>query len=214
MFTGIIEEIGTVKAIGGGTHGIKLQITSGRLRKLAQLGDSIAINGTCLTVTSIDADSLCFDAVPETIRRTTLMKLKIADRVNLEDALRVGEPMGGHIVQGHVDAVGAVIRQIDDGVSVRLSVSLDTESMRYVVSKGSVCIDGVSLTVAEVGASSFTVAIIPSTWRDTVLNERSVGSEVNIETDVLGRYVERLLHYGSSSELTEDVLRRAGFITE
>ena len=211
MFTGIIEEVGRVKAIISAQAGMRLTINSERLRDLAKLGDSIAINGVCLTVTDILSDSLRFDAVPESMRRTTLGKLKAGDRVNLEDAVRVGEPMGGHIVQGHVDAIGTVRRLVDEGVSMLLSVDLDPDVLRYVVPKGSICVDGVSLTVAELTSSGFTVAIIPTTWRETVLADRAVGCVVNIETDVLGRYVERLLTASSTSSISEESLRQAGF---
>lgn len=211
MFTGIIEEIGRVKAISNGSRGAQLQINSDKLRLLAKMGDSIAINGACLTVTDISTGSLSFDAVPETMRRTALGHLKVDDRVNLEDAVRVGEPMGGHIVQGHVDAIGTISRLIEEGTSVRLSVSLDPAALRYVVPKGSICVDGVSLTVAEVNSAGFTVAVIPATWRDTVLCDRSVGSIVNVETDVLGRYVERLFAGAQTSSVSEESLRRAGF---
>ncbi|MHB1463212.1 MAG: riboflavin synthase [Armatimonadota bacterium] len=211
MFTGIIEEVGRVKAITSSQAGMRLTISSEKLRNLAKLGDSIAINGVCLTVTDILSDSLSFDAVPESMRRTTLGLLKAGDRVNLEDAVRVGEPMGGHIVQGHVDAIGTVRRLMDEGVSIRLSVDLEPDSLRYVVPKGSICVDGVSLTVADLTTSGFAVAIIPTTWRETVLAERGVGSSVNIETDVLGRYVERLLSGSTSNSVSEESLRRAGF---
>ncbi len=212
MFTGIIEEVGRVKAITSAQAGMRVTISSEKLRNLAKLGDSIAINGACLTVTDITTDSLSFDAVPESMRRTTLGLLKAGDRVNLEDAVRLGEPMGGHIVQGHVDAIGTVRRLMDEGVSVRLSVDIEPDALRYVVPKGSICIDGVSLTVADLTTFGFTVAIIPTTWRETVLAERSVGSSVNIETDVLGRYVERLLGGSTSNSVSEESLRRAGFL--
>lgn len=211
MFTGIIEEVGRVKAITSAQAGMRLTISSEKLRNLAKLGDSIAINGVCLTITDILSDSLSFDAVPESMRRTTLGLLKAGDRVNLEDAVRVGEPMGGHIVQGHVDAIGTVRRLMDEGVSIRLSVDLEPDALRYVVPKGSICVDGVSLTVADLTSSGFTVAIIPTTWRETVLCDRGVGSFVNVETDVLGRYVERLLSGSTSNSVSEESLRRAGF---
>lgn len=211
MFTGIIEEIGKVKSISGGSAGIRLQVTSEHLRMLAHLGDSVSINGACLTVTEITSDGLYFDAVPETMRRTALGRLKLGDRVNLEDAVRVGEPMGGHIVQGHVDAIGTVSRLVDEGLSVRLSISLEADALRYVVPKGSICVDGVSMTVAEVNNSGFTIAVIPTTWQNTVLCDRAVGSQVNVETDVLGRYVERLLAGTQTSSVSEESLRRAGF---
>ncbi len=211
MFTGIIEEVGRVKAITSAQAGMRLTISSVKMRDLAKLGDSIAINGVCLTVTDILTDSMCFDAVPESMRRTTLGLLKAGDRVNLEDAVRVGEPMGGHIVQGHVDAIGTVRRLMDEGVSIRLSVDIGPDALRYVVPKGSICVDGVSLTVADLSSSGFTVAIIPTTWRETVLAERGVGNSVNIETDVLGRYVERLLSASATSNISEESLRRAGF---
>ena len=193
MFTGIVRELGVVEATDGGDEGIRLRIRAAQAAAQAALGDSVSVNGVCLTVAEVDGDALSFDAVPETLARTSLGRLQPGDALNIEPALRAGEPLGGHIVQGHVDGVGRVLAVSREGDGARLEVEAPPELLRYCVQKGSVCVEGVSLTVAELGDRSFTVALIPHTLEVTTLGGLVPGDEVNLEVDVLAKYVERLL---------------------
>ncbi len=189
MFTGIIEEVGTIGRIGGGV----LAIDARRVLTDVQLGDSICVNGICLTVTSFDARHFTADVMPETIRRTSLAELKKGSPVNLERALTLSSRLGGHIVSGHIDGTGEVLSLKQEGNAVLLQIAADDALLRGIVEKGSVALDGISLTVAAVGAQDFTVSLIPHTLQSTNLHTKKKGSRVNIETDIIGKYVERLL---------------------
>ncbi len=193
MFTGIVRERGRVAAIDGGAEGVRLQIEAPQTAAQAQVGDSVAVNGCCLTVTAAENGRLAFDAVPETLARTALFRLAPGAEVNLEPALRAGEPLGGHYVQGHVDGVGRVRAVEPEGEGVRLRVAAPPEILRYCVEKGSIAVDGVSLTIAELGADHFAVALITHTLAETTLASLAPGDPVNLEADVLAKYVERLL---------------------
>ncbi len=193
MFTGIIEELGTVSAIDGDEQGVRVQIAAPKLAALAGVGDSISVSGCCLTVIAVDGGSLVFEAVPETLRRTALAALAPGGRVNLEDALRAGEPYGGHMVQGHVDGVGTLVARTPDGIGERLRLAAPEHVQRYLIEKGSVTVSGISLTIAELHDDGFTVALIPHTLAVTTLGELTVGDAVNLEADVIARYVERLV---------------------
>ncbi len=213
MFTGIVKELGEVEHIMAGADGARLAIRATELSTRVQVGDSVAVNGVCLTVIQKEGDRLWFDAVQETLRRSNLGKLKRGDKVNLEDALRVGEAMGGHFVQGHVDTTGTIHRLVPQGNAVVMAIGVDEEWMRYVVAKGSVAVDGVSLTVVDVGASDFSVWLIPHTRAVTTLGFRQVGDEVNVEFDMLAKYVEKLLQARQSrSAVDMELLRRTGFV--
>jgi riboflavin synthase len=189
VFTGIIEEVGTIGRIGGGV----LAIDARRVLTDVQLGDSICVNGICLTVTSFDARHFTADVMPETIRRTSLAELKKGSPVNLERALTLSSRLGGHIVSGHIDGTGEVLSLKQEGNAVLLQIAADDALLRGIVEKGSVALDGISLTVAAVGAQDFTVSLIPHTLQSTNLHTKKKGSRVNIETDIIGKYVERLL---------------------
>jgi riboflavin synthase len=193
VFTGIVRELGVVEAADGGAEGMRLRVRAPLAAAQALVGDSVALNGVCLTVTEVDAESIAFDAVPETLTRTTLGRLRPSAQMNVEPALRAGEPLGGHIVQGHVDGVGRVLAVSRDGEGVRLEVEAPVELLRYCVEKGSICVEGVSLTVAALTAQGFTVALIPHTLEVTTLGGLVAGDEVNLEVDVLAKYVERLM---------------------
>jgi riboflavin synthase len=211
LFTGLIEELGIVKSLTRGTVN-RLTVASARVAANACVGDSIAVNGVCLTVTSVYGDELAFDAVSETLSRSTLGSLRSGDRVNLESSLKAGSAIGGHFVQGHVDGVGIVdsIRRIEDSAIVRICAP--PEVMKYVVEKGSIAVDGISLTVASVDGSSFTVAVIPHTLEVTTLGLKRPGDKVNLEADIIGKYVEKFLTNRPVDGITEDLLRRAGFV--
>ena len=193
MFTGIVRERGRVTAIEGDADGVRLRIEAPRTAARTAVGDSVAINGVCLTATSVDDGELAFDAVAETLRRTSLGRLEPGSEVNLEPALRAGEPLGGHIVQGHVDGVGRVRSLEPVGDGAELTVEAAPELLRYCVEKGSITVDGVSLTVASLAEDAFSIALIPHTLVETTLSRLAPGDEVNLEVDVLAKYVERLV---------------------
>ena len=193
MFTGIVRERGRVAAVEGGADGVRLRIEAPRTAAQAAVGDSVSVNGVCLTATAVEAGALTFDAVLETLQRSSLGRLEPGSEVNLEPALRAGEPLGGHIVQGHVDGVGRVRSLEPEGEGARLTVDAPPELLRYCVEKGSITIDGVSLTVAGLGEDAFSVALIPHTLAETTLSALGPGAEVNLEADVLAKYVERML---------------------
>ena len=194
MFTGIVEETGTVLSARAREGGVTFAIGAREVLGDVEIGASIAVNGCCLTVTGFDAESFSCDAVIETLERTNLGRLAPGHRVNLERPLRIGDRLGGHLVQGHIDATGTVraIEPQSDG-SVRIGFAAPPEVMRYVVHKGSVTVDGISLTVAAVVPDGFSVAVIPHTLAVTTLGERAGGDPVNLEADTVAKYVERLL---------------------
>ena len=194
MFTGIIEELGRVRAIDRREGGARLEIAASTVLADARPGDSIAVNGCCLTVVDRGDGWWAADAVIETLERTALGSLERDDSVNLERPLRLSDHLGGHLVQGHVDAVGQVAarRPLADG-STRFTFSAPADVLRYVVEKGSVAVDGISLTVAALGDETFDVAIIPHTLAVTTLGQRDPGAVVNVEADLIAKYVERLL---------------------
>ncbi len=193
MFTGVIRELGRVAAVDGGADGVRLTVEAADTAAQAATGDSVSIDGVCLTAVNVDDGSIAFDAVPETLRRTTLGRLGAGDQVNIEPALRAGEPLGGHYVQGHVDAVGSVRSVEREGDGVRIWIDAPDDVLRYCVEKGSVGVDGVSLTVADLDDTGFAVALIPHTLEVTTLGALEPGDEVNLEADVLAKYVERLV---------------------
>jgi riboflavin synthase len=193
MFTGIIEAIGRVVAIESHGEGARLRIEAPAIARDAAIGSSVAVNGACLTVTDGAAGCVAFDAVRETLERSSLGDLVVGSRVNLERALRADGRLDGHIVQGHVDATGRVRALERHGADVRLAVDCDAAFARLLVPKGSIAIDGVSLTLVGVGEAGFDVALIPFTLRETNLGDRRPGDRVNLEADVLGKYVVRYL---------------------
>ena len=193
MFTGIVRELGRVDALDGGADGVRLRVDGPETAGQAGPGDSVAVDGVCLTVVEAAGGVLSFDAVPETLARTTLGRLGRGDAVNLEPALRAGEQLGGHLVQGHVDAVGRVRSVGPEGGGVRLEVSVPAELRRYCVEKGSICMQGVSLTIASLDEDGISVALIPHTLSVTTLGGLGPRDEVNLEVDVLAKHVERLL---------------------
>jgi riboflavin synthase len=189
MFTGLVREVGTVASMEGG----RLTIAAPETAKGVQLGDSVAIDGVCLTVVACVDSTLSFDAVPETLSRTALGTLDSGSRVNLEPALRAGDALGGHYVQGHVDGVGSVRSVEPEGEGRRVRFEAPAELLRYIVEKGSIAVQGTSLTVAAVDETGFEVALIPHTLEATTLGELQPEQPVNLETDVLAKYVEKLL---------------------
>jgi riboflavin synthase len=193
MFTGIVRERGRVAGIDGGEAGVRLRIAAPLTAPGVALGDSVSIGGVCLTVVAVDGDEIAFDAVPETLGRTALGGLATGDEVNVEPALRAGEPLGGHVVQGHVDGLGRVRSVEPEGDGRRIWIDAEQDMLRYCVEKGSVAVDGVSLTVADLDDAGFALALIPHTLAETTLGGIAIGDNVNLEVDVLAKYVERLV---------------------
>ena len=193
MFTGLIQELGTVEELAETPDGVRLTITAGCAGDLAE-GDSVAVNGVCLTATRVAAGSFGADVMHETLRRSALRVVAPGARVNVELALRAADRMGGHVVQGHVDGTGRVVRAVDDGFARLVTVAPDDPALlRYVVEKGSIAVDGVSLTVASLDSETFTVSLIPETLQRTSLGAAAPGTPVNLEVDVLAKYVEKLV---------------------
>jgi len=193
VFTGIVEELGTVASVEGDEAGLQLQIEAPVLAPLSRIGDSINVSGCCLTIVAVRGSTLVFEVVPESLRRTALGGLAMGAQVNLEDALRAGEPYGGHIVQGHVDGVGELAERREEGIGLWLRFLAPANVQRYLIEKGSVTVAGVSLTVAELHDDGFAVAIVPHTLQVTTFGTLAVGDPVNLEADMIARYVERLL---------------------
>jgi riboflavin synthase len=193
VFTGIIRELGLVVRVEEADRGRTLAVLAPETASRTAVGGSVAIDGCCLTATAIEDGAIAFDAVPETIARTTLGDLRAHDEVNVEPALRVGEELGGHYVQGHVDAVGRIQSVEAEGEGLRVFVEAPDDVLRYCVAKGSITVDGVSLTVAELADDAFAVALVPHTLEATSLADLEPGQAVNLEADVLAKYVERLI---------------------
>jgi len=214
MFTGLIEAIGTVRNLRQGTGPARLTLELGAVASDLTLGESVAVNGVCLTVAEFAGTEASFDVVPETLKRSGLAGLDSGDRVNIERALKAGARLGGHFVQGHVDGMGRVSRIDRNAGAVEIEISAPPNIMELVAPKGSIAVDGISLTVARRKADRFTVAVIPHTLENTTLSQAVQGTEVNLETDILGKYVQGLLKGYTQQEggVTEDMLHDAGFM--
>ena len=199
MFTGIVEEIGTIKAIQKGRNSAILRIQAAKIMTDMHIGDSIAVNGICLTVTEFSASEFAADVMHETLNRTNLGQLRQGSCVNLERAMAANGRFGGHIVSGHVDGVGTVSNIQRDDNAIWYTISAGPEILRYIVEKGSITIDGTSLTVARVSDKDFAISAIPHTVAITILGQKKVGDKVNLENDIIGKYVEKLLQGGVQS---------------
>jgi riboflavin synthase len=197
LFTGIIEEIGNLKDIKRGANNYELTISGHKILEDVKLGDSIAVNGVCLTVTSFSKEQFTVDVMPETIKATSLQSLGRGSRVNLERAMSFNGRFGGHFVSGHVDGVGTINDKKVVSNAVYFWIEASDEQLKYIIPKGSVCIDGISLTVVEVTESQFSISIIPHTVSETILQYKGIGDVVNIECDMLAKYMERLLNPSS-----------------
>jgi len=207
MFTGIVEEMGTLRV----AYADRLVIGARKVLEGTKIGDSIAVNGVCLTVTAMTQDSFTIEVMPETLRRTDLGQLRPGDRVNLERALGAGAPMGGHFVQGHVDGTGRVVSITPEGNALVVRIAAPPEVMRYVVPKGFIAMDGVSLTVIDWEPGSFTVSLVPHTQANITLIHKRTGETVNLETDIIGKYVERFI-LARQGSITEGFLAEHGFM--
>lgn len=212
MFTGIVRATGVIEALRPREGDLRLSVGSAGLDWSAYgIGESIAVNGACLTAAAIRAGGFDADVSQETMRATTLGTLAPGSRVNLEPAMQLDERLGGHLVSGHVDCVGTVVERRDEGRSVRLAIELPGEYRRYVAPKGSICVDGVSLTVNEAAGSRFGVNVVPHTAEHTIAGEWREGSKVNIEVDLVARYLERLLDPEGEGGMTKEFLQDHGY---
>lgn len=218
MFTGIIEEVGEIKSIQKGAKSAKLTIKGSVVTKGSHIGDSIAVNGVCLTATTIDGDLFTADVMAETMRRSALGMLSSGSKVNLERAMAADGRFGGHIVSGHIDGTGTIRSMKREENAVWVEVEADSKLLRYIIEKGSIAIDGISLTVAYVDDTCFRVSIIPHTGSATTLLDKKVGDIVNLENDVIGKYVEKLLRTPieqpkeQTSKLDTNFLAQHGFL--
>lgn len=213
MFTGIIEEVGTIQRVQRGSRSAALTILASEVLKDVKVGDSIATNGVCLTVTTFDAHSFTVDVMAETMRTSNLESLSSGSRVNLERALRLSDRLGGHIVSGHVDGVGTITKREKEDNAVWITVKTSSELTKYMIVKGSVTIDGISLTIQKLTDDGFMVSIIPHTKEVTTLLELLVGAKVNLECDVIAKYTERLMSKSSAhSGIDEQFLAKHGFM--
>jgi riboflavin synthase len=192
MFTGLIQDVGTVESLDAGAEGARLRIATSLAAEI-EPGDSVAVNGACLTATTVDGNGFETEAMNQTLEVTSLGGLEVGSRVNLELAMKASDRLGGHIVQGHVDGVGEVASVEEDGFAKRLRIALSPDLLRYAIDKGSITLDGVSLTVAELGEDWLEVSLIPETLERTTLGEASPGRKLNVECDVIAKHVERLM---------------------
>ena len=218
MFTGIIEEVGAVRGVVSGSQWGSITIGAKRVLEGTKLGDSIAVNGVCLTVTNLMSDGFTADVMAETMRRSNLGLLKAGQSVNLERAMAANGRFGGHIVSGHVDNLGEIVEIRPEGNAHWVTLSAPEDILRLVVEKGSIAMDGVSLTVAARTDKTFSVSLIPTTAKDTTLLQKSVGAKINLETDIVGKYVSHLLHLDApaaapapKSRVDEALLQKYGF---
>jgi riboflavin synthase len=211
MFTGIIEEMGTVKALRREAGAARLSLSAATVLDGTALGDSICVNGVCLTVVEMGKNEFSADVAVETLRVTNLGELKAGARVNLERALQLSARIGGHLVSGHVDAVGRLREKRDEGNGWRIFFDAPGTVLRYVIKKGSIAIDGISLTVADVDRVGFSIAMIPHTARLTTLGFKAAGDSVNLESDIIGKYVERLLPGRAEGNVSLELLKKNGF---
>ncbi|MTI70639.1 MAG: riboflavin synthase [Firmicutes bacterium] len=213
MFTGIVEEIGVVKSIKKGSTSAKIIIKAKKILEDINLGDSISTNGVCLTVTDFNDDSFSVDVMPETIRKSSLRNLKKNSKVNLERALSLNKRLGGHIVSGHIDGVGHIKNIKREENAVWLSIKPPRELFKYIIDKGSIAIDGVSLTIAYVDNDIFKVSIIPHTKDETILLDKTIGGEINLECDMLAKYIEKLTSFNINKDnISKDFLMKNGFL--
>ncbi len=212
MFTGIVEVVGTLKSIEIRGSSAKMSVETTLDLSTLSLGDSIAVNGACVTVTEFTTNTFVADLSGETLGVTTLGSLVSGDSVNVESALTLSKPLGGHLVTGHVDCVGTIASKAERGEFIEIEFTLPGEFMGQIVKKGSVAVDGISLTVASITSSGFAISVIPFTLNRTTLGTRSAGSKVNIETDIIAKYVEKQLEKGKASRVNESFLAEHGFL--
>lgn len=211
MFTGIIEEIGEVFQIQQGAKSLKIKIKASKVLEDVSVGDSIAVNGICLTVCEFNDNTFSADVMAETIRKSSMSGLKMGSRVNLERAMSANGRFGGHIVSGHIDGIGKIENIKPEDNAIWFTISTTKDLSKYIVKKGSIAIDGISLTVTDVKGDVFKVSIIPHTAKETILSIKKSGDVVNLECDIVGKYIEKLINRGETSTITKDFLALHGY---
>lgn len=217
MFTGLIEETGTIKNIVIGSKSAQISISAKKVLDDLKIGDSISTNGACLTVTVLNNNGFTVDVMTETLRSTALSSLAAGQKVNLERALKISDRFGGHLVSGHIDGTAKIIDIKKEGIATLLSIQPEVRLMRYIINKGSVAVDGISLTVSEIHSKHFVISIIPHTATNTTLLSKNIGDKVNIETDMIAKYLHRLISTenketkGSKASISIDTLIKNGF---
>ena len=218
MFTGLVAELGTVQRLARQGSSYHLTVGAKKVLDNLKIGDSVAVNGACLTVVCMDEGGFTADVMPETVRLTNIGSLQPGSKVNLERTLRLCDGLDGHIVSGHVEGLGTISEQRPEGIAVVVTIATPPELLKYIIKKGSIAIDGISLTVTEVTDTSFSVSLIPHTAKETTLGFKKVGDSVNLETDILGKYVERMLTWnkqtqaGKADTLNMQTLLENGFV--
>ena len=200
MFTGLVAELGTVQRLARQGNSYHLTVGAQKVLQNLKIGDSVAVNGACLTVVRMDDSGFTADVMPETVRLTNIDSLQPGSKVNLERTLRLCDGLDGHIVSGHVEGLGTISEQRPEGIAVVVTIATPPELLKYIIKKGSIAIDGISLTVTEVTDTSFSVSLIPHTAKETTLGFKKVGDSVNLETDILGKYVERMLTWNNAAK--------------
>lgn len=217
MFTGLVAELGTVQHLARQGNSYHLTVAAHKVMENLKIGDSVAVNGCCLTVVRMTESEFTADVMPETVRLTNIGLLKTGSKVNLERTLRLCDGLDGHIVSGHVEGLGTILEQRPEGIAVVTTIGAGPELLKYIIKKGSIAIDGISLTVTEVTDTSFSVSLIPHTAKETTLGIKKVGEKVNLETDIIGKYVERMLSFqtkplAKEEKLSMDFLAQNGFL--
>ena len=215
MFTGLVAELGTVQKLQQQGVSYHLTVAAHKVMQNLRIGDSVAVNGACLTVVQMGENAFTADVMPETVRLTNIGSLHTGDKVNLERTLRLCDGLDGHIVSGHVEGQGVIASRRPEGIAVVVTITAPPELLKYIIKKGSIAIDGISLTVTQVTETSFSVSLIPHTAKETTLGFKDVGDSVNLETDIIGKYVERMLGFNKKSDtplLNKNILLENGFI--
>ena len=211
MFTGLVAELGTIKTMKKGAKSYQLTIEADKLAKTLKIGESIAVNGACLTVVAFTEKDFTVDVMPETVRMSTISSYKSGEKVNLEKALRLQDGLDGHIVSGHIEGIGQIIMKKKEDIASLVTIRTPAELTRYIIKKGSIAVDGISLTVTDVTEDTFTVSLIPHTAKETTLGFKNIGDSVNIETDIIGKYVERMLSSSCNKEKTAGISKKTLF---
>lgn len=216
MFTGLVAELGTVQSLARQGESYHLTVSAAKVMANLKIGDSVAVNGACLTVVRLDGGAFTADVMPETVRLTNIGQLRVGDKVNLERTLRLCDGLDGHIVSGHVEGQGVIVGRRPEGIAMVVNISAPPELLKYIIKKGSVAIDGVSLTVTQTTDADFSVSLIPHTAKETTLGFKDVGDRVNLETDIIGKYVERMLSWDKKQDgaalLDKNTLLENGFM--
>lgn len=211
MFTGLVAELGTIKTMKKGAKSYQLTIEADKLAKTLKIGESIAVNGACLTVVAFTEKDFTVDVMPETVRMSTISSYKSGEKVNLEKTLRLQDGLDGHIVSGHIEGIGQIIMKKKEDIASLVTIRTPAELTRYIIKKGSIAVDGISLTVTDVTEDTFTVSLIPHTAKETTLGFKNIGDSVNIETDIIGKYVERMLSSSCNKEKTAGISKKTLF---